>query len=402
MLEKNIRILSCACLVAAGALWPCAVNAASAEEDLKLFSRKLFEDIENLEAREFFRQSAKDGVPELKAEKMRLLYVTELLAYVDFLKQRLVNLTGAEVDLSALGKEQSSGGRSLDDVIKKLSAIKYDLVKRIEEAQLKKVQLRTKRDSGSQGFGGQAEDLNVLRVEVEKLQKQLEDLQNRMESSDKEIARLTDNLAAKTLEAFEKDGIISRQKEDLFSLEKRVNEAQERVRLGQRLVQEKNDRIAQLQMPQENEVIGLRDQLEQLQEDFKAQTKDNKLRMSVLEQLLAQQEKRIAEYALELKLNGERVEYFSSMLLEKSRQLSEMNAVLQSKDQKLLEMDGIIQIYKGKLTESNKMLREKIHHIQDLEKQLVQTRQHIHRSKRDLEGLDDQLIFLKERILSLP
>jgi len=110
----------------------------------------------------------------------------------------------------------------------------------------------------------------------------------------------------------------------------------------------------------------------------------------------------MAEYALELKSKGEKIDQLTHLVFEKSKEVSELNAVLQSKDQKLLELDGIIQIYKGKLTESNKLLREKIDQIKTLEEQLAQTHQRVYSSKIDLKKIAEQLINLRDKLKELP
>ena len=423
-MKKNLKFISL-CFFTWVILFSTFVVAQSSErfvdeyDNIDKFAQRLLKSPFDQEARIYFEQLAASDSEVFKVERMKLLRIKELLVYIEFLHKQVGDLSDKNVTAIQEISSRYKGTKTvtLTHLIEFLSDFRKVLVRQFDQirsSSIAKSKDQNKVKLKSEPPATAVNDIKTLRVELSALHRRFDELTKRINLADQKAQKLTEDLTAKTLELFEKDEIIERQKQNLMTLEQKLDDIQERFTLSQRLIQEKNNQLQQLEVGQTKKetrrqekgdqltLEGLQAQIKQLQDQLNEQISSSKSRMSVLERLLMEQEKRMAEYAIELKSKGEKVDQLTGLVFEKSKEISGLNAVLQSKDQKLLELDGIIEIYKGKLSESNRILREKVDQIKVLENQLVETHNRIYNSKFDLKEIANQVSTLKNKLYDLP
>ena len=274
------------------------------QAELKQRSQVLLQNPADTAAREYFKVFGARKENENSKYHIRVTHINELCEYIDLLEDRRRILkqnneklkqglsqdpasaalpdeagplpfpkTAAE-ELSGMG----SPDKAIDHLRNFLTQKKNQLIKGVlalqkESGLLKKMQQRVLAES--------SENLPPL---VKPQQK---------------VSALTGQLAGKTLELMEKDSFLTEQKEDFKFLENSLKEAEERLGLVQRIIQEKDEKILVLQkdvaqmqaLTQESYALNQRSiedlkvQFVELHDDLKEQMSINQDKVSALENL---------------------------------------------------------------------------------------------------------------------
>lgn len=347
------------------------------EEKLKHSSQALLKNFDDIKAREFFRSFAVDPKWVNSKYQMRVMRINELLEYIDLLQKRVVTLEQNRRRLKQSLDKNFTAGTSLEEWESEL-----------RNKRNTNISLPTPPEKESvdylKNFLAQKKDRLVDIVRI--LQKENDFLKEAAAIRPRQkISVLTDQLAGKTLELIEKDSLLAEQKENFQSLENSLEEAQERLNLVQHIIQEKDQRIQVLEKDvtqmqaltqqgyeiNQKNIEDLKTQFVQLHDDLSGQMAVNDDKITALENLLAEQEKRLARYAMEMRVKSKHIGDLTDRLQKKNKALVETNFLMESQDRKIVELDGIIQIYKSKLSETNQILREKVEKIRSLETQSV-------------------------------
>ena len=361
----------------------------------------------------------------VRGDRLKMEQAAELLGYIQFLKNRLSQLENRYSQLwgflrdapggsdslpdekvkqlaeaSGVGLEEKDdilvGQKGIDDLLTVLKMRKADYVQRIQT-------LRQKN-----------EELSALisNLAIERTSKNLSGASTKDERGQsgqvkRQVEALNREVAAKSLELFEKDNMVVEQKGDLRKVEKELFDVQQRLDLTQRIIQEKDGIIDSLEAhlerlktqpdpdsqryQQQFEAVQLK--LSVLEDRLEKQNLLSETRLVALEKLLADQEKRIAGFGIIIKEKNQEIALLDQALSAREFELMDLHKVLSSQDDKIIELDGIIQIYKAKL----KDLRER---IASSEEAGVLT-QHIDHTQRQLDQSQTATEDLYQRILAL-
>ena len=191
-----------------------------------------------------------------------------------------------------------------------------------------------------------SEQIDVLKKQLALSQNKVKALDSYVKERDMKIAKLTNSMVEHSLNASENQ---LQPKDDVLVEEQNATEdAESRLALGQKLMEEKNT------------------VLQKIQSQYDALKKKN------------------------------------------SDKEKEFNEILVSKDEKLIELNGILQIYKEKLAETHKINIDQQANISNLEKELAlsqakiaQQEAMIDETKEDLLSFQRKLIFIQDKLLDL-
>jgi len=227
----------------------------------------------------------------------------------------------------------------------------------------------------------QQQEMADLKSEMGGIKTQVTAMQKQLVDSDKRVAKVTEDLTHKSLELIEKERALADQAEVFARVNATLNEAQQRLSLVQRIIQEKDEKIQDLEekltsaqgaaqkaaQEKSGDVEALRGEFRQLEATLNQKLELSQGKISALEKLSAEQEQRLAQYRLEVQRRDEKIEIYKASLVARETQIADLNKNLQSADNKLVQYDGVIQIYREKLTDANRLLQEKIERINELE-----------------------------------
>ena len=320
---------------------------------------------------------------DLSASRMKIVRIQELLNYIAFVEKQIVSWQGK----MAQGQEMFDLGptyekENLDDLILALVARKKNLVSEFFDLKSQE-NIQSRHAPASPRLSSPESDLPNFKDQLAFLRKEVNVLKDNMAKSDQKISLLTDDLAKKSLEAFEKDTLLTEQKQNFASLQTSLQEAEERLNLVQRIMQEKDVKVQAMEKDlktmqaftdqyshsNEENFAAFKREFSQVQDQLVEQLLLNQQRISSLEQLLAQQQKKLVLLNTVNHVKGKKIDQMNELLMVRNKQVRGMAEVIESKDDTLLEFDGIVDIYRAKLIQANKLLQEKIERIRKLEKQ---------------------------------
>ena len=230
----------------------------------------------------------------------------------------------------------------------------------------------------------QQEQLSQLTQKFSEMQLGLDVFRDRLKETEDRLAGLLKEVAARSLDLYAKDQEAQETKRHFEDLQGRFVETQERLRLVQRIIQEKDAHIQEL----EGEVLNLHSTVNtaadaplgdlgdlRIEMTSQIQTMQNNIQDS--QDKIGRLEQRFQDVALanaQLRFDLTEKEAEIHSLSVQSRQKDEMIADLEkgfhSKTQKVLEMRDIITIYKDKLREYAHRLEEQNRQPQPLHPKL--------------------------------
>lgn len=225
----------------------------------------------------------------------------------------------------------------------------------------------------------QENDLLKFNQQLQMVQLKFEMVQQRLKQTDKKIIELTRDLAGVSLEAYAKNKVIADHDEFIEELKNVVTDTRERLNLVQRIIQEKDNHIQEL----EKEVFGLqtvvsnetdpesitilKNDMSDLHAQLQAQFESSRSQIARLEQKMKDINDQYAEIKLLVKVKENEISQLRETAIVKDSKIKTFNKVFALKDNKLIELKGIVQIYKEKLTDTTSDLKsneEKLIYLQ--------------------------------------
>ena len=202
-------------------------------------------------------------------------------------------------------------------------------------------------------------------------------------SSEKRIAALASQLTQKSLDIYEKDALLAQQQDGYVSLQDSLQEAQERLSLVQRIMEEKDAKIQamardvktlqafaeQYHATSDESVQALRREFIGLQKELIGQISISREKIEVMEGVVARQGKQMTVLNIAGRAKGKRIGQMNQALAQKNQKIKQREQIIGWQGERLVESGGILEIYKDKLHETSRMLKEKIKRIRELEKQ---------------------------------
>jgi len=229
---------------------------------------------------------------------------------------------------------------------------------------------------GSQGVA--ADNASWVQQDVITLRSHLELLQTRLQTAENRLAELTKNIAGMSLELYEKNKIVDNKDQQLSRMVVSLSEAEARLTLVQRIMQEKD-----------NQIRTLETEISKIQQDIESGSARQEMRTLVQDELKFQgeaQQKQITELGQqfdalqskhvllenELKIKSEELAKLQDVVSNNENLIKRYELIVVSKDEKLLELNGILQLYKGRLDDTCAILKEAEDRIKTLQNQFEQ------------------------------
>ena len=257
--------------------------------------------------------------------------------------------------------------------------------------------------------------IDAMKGELGSLNRQLEDLQERLGKEDGRIKDLTDQIIELSLRLSETEMLINEKAETIASLRSDLTDMEQRLMLGQRIIREKDE-----------EIRALRDDLQMAK--LEKGTSRDKLMDSLdsKDRTIAQLEAFLEIYRDGLVRARREIEEKAAHLRQAGEQLAQLRAqmqagrsmaaaegpqgparrIVESKDEKLIELSGMLQIYREKLGEGTKTIKKNLADITALKEQLLFVQEELQQknaqldvTQQNLDELEDQLTALKQELL---
>ena len=356
-------------------------------EAIREYVQVLLFDPSHPAAKSSLRKIASSYDEEFLKYRMRVYRIQELLDYIFFIKQQISSSPEGPAavqetfDLDA-GQERNA----LDGIIEYLARTKRKLVDQYWELQGRSAGLaqRPKTVSLTRAADVQPkENLGVLQFQMDRLRQEVNNLKEIVSSSEKRIAALASQLTQKSLDIYEKDALLAQQQDGYVSLQDSLQEAQERLSLVQRIMEEKDAKIQamardvktlqafaeQYHATSDESVQALRREFIGLQKELIGQISISREKIEVMEGVVARQGKQMTVLNIAGRAKGKRIGQMNQALAQKNQKIKQREQIIGWQGERLVESGGILEIYKDKLHETSRMLKEKIKRIRELEKQ---------------------------------
>jgi len=261
----------------------------------------------------------------------------------------------------------------------------------------------------------QKDDMNEMKEELVLIREEISGLVIKVQNSETKITGLTEEVAGKSMEIIEKERDISNYREQVQTVADTLMEAQERLSLAQRIIQDKDrqvqrleDKMAEFQViakqgseQSKKNIEFLRNEFIRLEKSLRHRLTISDDKITALENLGAEQEQMLAMHVIEMQQKDWAINAINEDLIEKNIEIADIHNVIRSKDQKLIESNGIFQIYQAKLKDANTLLQEKIKRIEALEKDFTGVQHNITSSQIAVKRLYKQIDVLERKFSQL-
>lgn len=231
-----------------------------------------------------------------------------------------------------------------------------------------------------------ADEIIRLREQLFVLKGQLNDLKLAYEEKDKKTSQLTNQVVNLTLQLSEKEMLLQDQSSSFDMMNDQMNELRSRIALGQRIMQEKDEKITTLEDKLNSPELSFDNEV--------GRFKELMAKLNVNKGLINEQEKRINELNDKLNVMKDRALKYHDML--------------QAKDDQIIELNGILQIYREKLSDAVKQVKRDGSDISGLKNeitftksQLVEKDKSLKKTERKLTLLEDELSHLYQQLHDL-
>lgn len=228
--------------------------------------------------------------------------------------------------------------------------------------------------SPRQPLTGRQKRIQDFRVELKTVKREFEGLQKKLEETNARVGELTNNLAALSLELFEKEKVIADKDSQMFQLGEQLQETRERMTLVQRIIQEKDQQIQALQadirhlqmhaespgnpdLPPLNTTMSGPGDFDQLAA-MERQLKELSDKYNFLVDKIQERDLAIAQ------LRG--------TVAEKNEQIDLVHQAVKTQEEEIGLLNGIVQIYQGRLGDLYSSLKEKEKEMNALRQQLLE------------------------------
>jgi len=231
----------------------------------------------------------------------------------------------------------------------------------------------------------QNRDIRHFRDEMKAMRVQFSSAAGQWQETEVKVKDLTRELAGMSLELYEKNKNLGDKGARIEALENDLLEAKERWQLVQRIMQEKDGHIRQLEDEVmtlqgagafdgtrigEDGLASLEGKVQHLSDEMNTQRQTSQEKIVMLEERFEDLSAKYSKLEESLRQKDEQVAALRGSLQDKDMTISKFKKVFVSKDQKLMELNGVILIYKGMLDETQTLLKEKARILKDLEDQL--------------------------------
>ncbi len=238
----------------------------------------------------------------------------------------------------------------------------------------------------------QNQNIEYFQSELSNVRENFSQLQERFKSTDLKISELTKKLAEMSMVILEKDKNLKEKDTYAAKLQQQISEANEKMNLVQRIIQEKDDRIALLEKEMSQisinvnaqssssnpEVVQLKKDFKLFQEQFKLQMERSRERIIGLEMQFVDLTEKYQALVLDIQTKDFQISLLKGDLNKKDVSINQYREAFLSTNEKANELIGMVDIYRAKLLETKETLLLKEKELNQLKGQIVQEAPDIH------------------------
>jgi len=350
---------------------------------LNAFARALVFDAGNQEARQLIQNLLTQADTRQSADYLRLQYFIETVDYVRFLGERIESNLAENRGIIKLFPASDfndrndswerrfrsetpaslTADRGLAELIHRLNGLKSAYLEILSQTDALNYQLRQQKNDFSrrrqnkqersqtekwiarikdlelaaarknQIIDQQAINIQLLADEIKIMRNQYALLQDKLSEIRISLNELTGDLAARTLEAFERGRVLADKEQELSAVREQLFESRQRTDLMQRIIQEK-----ELQ----NIAAVPAGEYDQRLQDLAKQIQDLNTKYEMMQKSLLAKEEQLARLNDALAVKDTKIENLKSAYFLKERRVNELS--------------GMLEIYKSKLDEKIKTI----------------------------------------------
>ncbi len=200
-------------------------------------------------------------------------------------------------------------------------------------------------------------NIEYFKNELALMRESFNALQEKLKNTDEKVVELTKELARMSLELFEKNRLLVDKESRAAGLEQELADAQERLILVQRLIQEKDEQIGVMEQRVieiargrgDGGMADLKLSMKDLKTEVDANLETNRQKIESLEQQLTDLHQKYSVLTEQVKARDTEIARMKDIINDKDSRISDLTRIFSSKDAKLVELNGIIDIYRSKL-----------------------------------------------------
>ena len=351
-----------------------------------IFLEDILGFIENLKTRIDYLVSKRDFLKRqliANGHDQRMLQIELLSVEKNIFQLRKIALSYKKEENLSLQDPQNQVSlgvkRPLVLVNRLLVGEKEHLSMRLEALRSQYVLLK---DVGNDRWGGvlSGGHLEGVKKELGPLYVQLDNLEERAEKKDIKIDRMLKQVIDLSLRLSETQMFLNEKIKEIISIKGELRDVEQRFKLGERIIQEKDDEMQSLLVKKNaelKEINGILNIYKQSLGDVSRMAKDKSIQIAFLKDELVRTRKNLKTAHRTIGLDADR---------------------MIGDDEKLIEISGILNIYKDKLKTENRTVVKKMASITALEQQLALLQNKLQAKSRELFKTRHDLIDLGDRL----
>ena len=230
--------------------------------------------------------------------------------------------------------------------------------------------------------------MRSLKGDLAKVRADFDQLHSRLEGTSQKIRDLTDKLADMSMQVYEKDALLAQKNGFNGQLTAELNDAKERWELVQKIIQEKDGQIKNLEekinefntrgasaMAGDQKMGNLSENLAALQTKMEKAEKTNHEMISSLRKELALLQEQYTQLDKTAQEKDAFIERLKTDVVTRDRKLANIVGFFNAYDQDIAQLNGVVEIYRGKLSATHALLTDRDQKVQNLEKQVVELKE---------------------------
>lgn len=271
-----------------------------------------------------------------------------------------------------------------------------DLVANNYKSQLDEIQDRMNQKNDLLAI--QQQNIQYFQVELLSVRESFDQLQERFKNTDLKISELTKQIADMSMEAFEKDKVLAQRDDYAAELQQKVNEANEKMNLVQRIIREKDERIVSLEKEMSRiqrmvnsgdisatkEIARFKSDFKEFESQFKLQMEKSRDRIIGLEIQLADLSQKHQFLLTDIQMKNSQIALLTANLEKRSIAAVQYREAFLTTNQEVNKLIGMVDIYRTKLVEAKQNLISKEAELHRLNEQKSKAGPSIHLSKESV------------------
>lgn len=231
----------------------------------------------------------------------------------------------------------------------------------------------------------QEKQVRLLQKELASVRADFTYLHSKMNGNSEKLGEVTDKVTAMSLQVYEKDALLAERSGLITQLQNDLNDAKQRWELVQKIIQEKDIQIKELEQRSSGlagdisrtpasdgggKMKTLQANLTILQKKMDEQEALNHQTIGALRKEFALLQEQYVQLEKDSGVKDTEIGRLHKVISVKNKKLNDVAQFFDAYDKDIVQLNGVLEIYRGKLNEAHMSLTGKDQKLEELEKEV--------------------------------